>query len=323
MRNGSVGLALATIWALIAGGPAVAAWPEGPVRIVVPYAAGGSTDVFARVVAARLQVRLGQPVIIENVSGGAGNNGAAMAAKSPPNGNTLLMATPGPAAMNQFMYRRMPFDTATAFAPVVYVAFFPSVLVVGPKVKATSVAEFVAEMKALPDGANFGSAGMGSTGHLGGTLFSAKTGVKGMHIPYRGSAPMLQDLLAGNIHFTVDTVPGVMSFITSGSLRALAITGNERAAAIPVVPNNVEAGIPDVEMASWLALLAPAGTPRAIVDRVNAEVNAAIKEPALAQRINELGAVPTGGTPEDLAAFLKSETDKWKIVIEAARISIE
>ena len=322
MRNGWLGVVLASAFALTGGAPA-AAWPDGPVRIVVPYAAGGSTDVFARVVAAQLQVRLGKPVIIENVSGSAGNNGASLVARSQPDGYTLLMATPGPAAMNQFMYRRMPFDTATAFTPVVYIAFFPSVLVVSPKVKATTIKEFAAEMKAIPDGANFGSAGMGSTGHLGGTLFVSKTGMKGTHIPYRGSAPMLQDLLAGNIHFTVDTVPGVMSFITSGTLRALAITGSDRAPAIPNVPNNAEAGIPDVEMSSWLALLAPAGTPRAIVDRVNAEVNAVIKEPALAKRIGELGAVPTGGTPENLATFLKSEADKWKRVIDAAGIKID
>lgn len=322
MRSGWIGIVFAAAFALTGAAPA-AAWPDGPVRIVVPYAAGGSTDVFARVVAAQLQVRLGKPVVIENVSGSAGNNGAAMVARSQPDGYTLLMATPGPAAMNQFMYRRMPFDTATAFTPVVYIAFFPSVLVVSPKVKATTIKEFVAEMKAIPDGANFGSAGMGSTGHLGGTLFASKTGMKGTHIPYRGSAPMLQDLLAGNIHFTVDTVPGVMSFITSGTLKALAVTGSARAPAIPNVPNNSEAGIPDVEMSSWLALLAPAGTPRTIVDRVNAEVNAAIKEPALAKRIGELGAVPTGGTPETLAAFLKGEADKWKRVIDAAGIKID
>jgi tripartite-type tricarboxylate transporter receptor subunit TctC len=321
MRRHGVGLVLAAF--MVLGILPAAAWPDGPVRIVVPYAAGGSTDVFARVVAARLQARLGQPVVIENISGGAGNNGSAIVAKSAANGNTLLMATPGPAAMNQFMYRRMPFDTATAFTPIAYVAYFPSVLVVGPKIKATTVKDFVAEMRSLPDGANFGSAGMGSTGHLGGTLFVSKVGMKGTHIPYRGSAPMLQDLLGGNIHFTVDTVPGVMSFITSGTLRALAITGNTRAPAIPDVPNNVEAGIPDVEMSSWLALMGPAGTPREVVDRVNAEVNATIREPAMIKRIEELGAVPTGGSPEDLAAFLRSETEKWKRIIETARISIE
>jgi tripartite-type tricarboxylate transporter receptor subunit TctC len=232
------------------------------VRIVVPYAAGGSTDVVARVVAASLQTRLGQPVIVENMGGSAGNLGAASVARSQPDGYTLLMATPGPAVMNQFMYRKMPFDTAKAFTPVVSIAYFPSVLVVGPKVKATTVKDFLTEMKAAPQGATFGSAGVGSTGHLGGTVFVSSTGLKGTHVPYRGSAPMLQDLLAGNIDFAVDTVPGVMSFITSGTLKALAITGKDRAPAVPDVPNNTEAGIPDVEMASWLAFLAPAARRR-------------------------------------------------------------
>lgn len=321
MRNRWTGLvfALALGWA----GDAVAAWPEAPVRIIVPYAAGGSTDVVARLVAASLQTRLGQPVIVENMGGSAGNLGAASVARSQPDGYTLLMATPGPAAMNQFMYRKMPFDTAKAFTPVVSIAYFPSVLVVGPKVKATTVKDFIAEMKAAPQGATFGSAGVGSTGHLGGTVFVSSTGIAATHVPYRGSAPMLQDLLAGNIDFTIDTVPGLMSFITSGTVRALAVTGKDRAASIPAVPNNAEAGIPDIEMGSWLAFLAPAGTPRAAVERVNAEVDAALKEPALAQRIRDLGAVPTGGSPEDLAAFMAAETAKWKAVIETAGIRIE
>lgn len=327
MRTGWKGLALAAAAACVLGtawpGGADAAWPESPVRIVVPYAAGGSTDVVARLVAARLQVRLGQPVVVENTAGSAGNLGAAAVARAQADGYTLLMATPGPAVMNQFMYRKMPFDTARAFTPVVSIAYFPSVLVVGPKVRATTVKDFVAEMKASPRGATFGSAGVGSTGHLGGTVFVSRTGIAGTHVPYRGSAPMLQDLLAGNIDFTIDTVPGLMSFITSGTVRALAVTGKDRAASIPDVPANAEAGIPDIEMGSWLAFLAPAGTPRAIVARINAEVDAALKEPELAQRIRDLGAVPTGGTPEDLAAFMAGETAKWKAVIETAGIRIE
>jgi tripartite-type tricarboxylate transporter receptor subunit TctC len=299
------------------------AWPDQPVRIVVPFAAGGTTDVMARVLAERLPPHLGQRVIIENVAGSGGNNGAALVAKSTPNGSTILMATPGPAAMNQFMYSRMPFDTATAFAPIVYIASVPSVLVVSPKVDAQSVAGFIAQMKSRPEGANFGSAGMGSTGHLGGTLFMTKTGVKAQHVPYRGSAPMLQDLIAGNIQFAIDTVPGLMSFITSGTLKALAVTSKLRSPALPDVLNNVEAGIPDVEMSSWLALLAPAGTPRAAIDHLNAATNTALQESQLRQKIIDLGAVPEGGSPEDLAAFLHSEAQKWKRVIEIASVKID
>jgi tripartite-type tricarboxylate transporter receptor subunit TctC len=164
---------------------------------------------------------------------------------------------------------------------------------------------------------------MGSTGHLGGTLFTASTGLKAQHVPYRGSSPMLQDLIAGNIQFAIDTVPGLMSFVTSGTLKALAVTSKLRSPALPDVPNNAEAAIPDVEMSSWLALLAPAGTPRAVIDHLNAAVNAAVGEPQLRQKIMDLGVVPEGGSPEDLAAFLNSESQKWKRVIEIAAVRIE
>ena len=307
----------------LTGLSSAAAWPDQPIKMIVPFAAGGTTDVVARIVAERLGARLGRPVIIENVAGAGGNSGAALAAKAPADGYTILMATPGQAVMNQFMYKRMPYDTATAFVPLAYIASVPSVLVVSPTLDVSSTADFLAKMKSRPGGANFGSAGMGSTGHLGGTLLSMQTGLNAQHVPYRGSAPMLQDLLAGNIQFTIDTVPGVMSFITSGTIKALAVTGKSRSPALPDVPNNTEAGIPDVEMASWLVLLAPAGTPQPIVERINSETNAAVKEPELRDRILKLGAVPEGGSPDDVAVFLRGETAKWKRVIETAGIKIE
>jgi tripartite-type tricarboxylate transporter receptor subunit TctC len=316
--------AIAAIAALLLTGLSAAnAWPDRPIHMVVGYAAGGTTDVMARLVADALATRLGHPVVVENRPGASGNIGATFVAKSPPDGYTILMATPGQAAMNQFMYERMPYDTDKDFAPLAYIASVPSVLVVSPKLDVASTADFLAKMKARPDGANFGSAGMGSTGHLGGTLLAMQTGLKTQHVPYRGSAPMLQDLLAGNIQFTIDTVPGVMSFVSSGTLKALAITGKSRSPALPDVPNNVEAGIPNVEMASWLVLLAPARTPQSIVERINAEVNAAVQEPGLRDKILKLGAVPEGGSPKEVAAFLHAEAAKWKQVIEAAGIKIE
>jgi tripartite-type tricarboxylate transporter receptor subunit TctC len=308
---------------LLAGLSGAQAWPDRPIHMVVGYAAGGTTDVMARLVAERLAARLGQPVIVENRPGASGNIGATFVAKSAADGATILMATPGQAAMNQFMYERMPYDTDKDFAPLAYIASVPSVLVVSPTLDVASTADFLAKMKARPGGANFGSAGMGSTGHLGGTLLAMQTGLNAQHVPYRGSAPMLQDLLAGNLQFTIDTVPGVMSFVSSGTLKALAITGKSRSPALPDVPNNIDAGIPTVEMASWLVLLAPARTPRPIVDRLNAEVNAAIKEPELRDKILKLGAVPEGGSPQDVAAFLRAEAAKWKHVIEIAGIKIE
>ena len=318
-------------WAFVAvlgcslafAGAAQAAWPDQPLRIVVPFAAGGTTDVIARLVGEKLSARLGQPVVIENVGGAGGNNGAALVAKSAANGYTILMATPGPAAMNQFMYARMPYDTATAFAPIVIIASVPSVLAVGPKVEMKSMAELVTQIKAKPDGFNFGSAGNGSTGHLGGALFASVIGVRMQHVPYRGSAPMLRDLIAGNIQFTIDTVSGVMSLIKGGQLQALAVTTKSRSPELPDVPTSAEAGFPDVEMASWLALLGPAGMPREAIERINAEVNAALKETDLPARIAGLGARPEGGSADDLAAFLKRETERWKRVVETAGIRIE
>jgi tripartite-type tricarboxylate transporter receptor subunit TctC len=299
------------------------AWPDQTIRMVVPFAAGGTTDVMARIVAERLGARLGRPVIIENVAGAGGNTGASLVSKAAADGYTILMATPGQAVMNQFMYRRMPYDTATAFEPLAYIASVPSVLVASPTLDVSSTTDFLVKMKAWPGGANFGSAGMGSTGHLGGTLLLMQTGLHAQHVPYRGSAPMLQDLLEGNIQFTIDTVPGLMSYITSGTIKALAVTGKSRSPALPGVPNNIEAGIPDVEMSSWLVLMAPAGTPQPIVERINAETNAALKEPELRDKILRLGAVPEGGSPQQVATFLRNETAKWRQVIETADIKID
>ena len=177
----------------LTGISSAAAWPDQPIKMLVPFAAGGTTDVVARIIAERLGARLGRPMVIENVAGAGGNRGAALVAKAAADGHTILMATPGQAAMNQFMYKRMPYDTATAFVPLAYIASVPSVLVVSPTLDVSSTADFLAKMKSRPGGANFGSAGMGSTGHLGGTLLSMQTGLNAQHVPYRGSAPMLQD----------------------------------------------------------------------------------------------------------------------------------
>jgi len=299
------------------------AWPDRMIRMIVPFSAGGTTDTVARLVAAQLSARLGQTVIVENIAGAAGNAGATAVAKAPADGYTILMATPGQAAMNQFMYSHMPYDTATAFVPLAYIASVPSVLVVSPKLNVSSVKAFLAAMKARPEGVNFGSAGLGSTGHLGGTLLAKQTGLSATHVPYRGSAPMLQDLMAGSIQFTIDTVPGVMGFITSGTLKALAVTGKSRSPALPDLPNNEDAGIPDVEMASWLVLLAPAGTPQPIVDAINKAMNAALKESELRAAIMKLGAVPEGGSPAEVAEFLRGETARWKKTIEAVGVKIE
>jgi tripartite-type tricarboxylate transporter receptor subunit TctC len=309
--------------ALVALPSAARAWPDQPIRIVVPFAAGGTTDVISRLLAEKLAPRLGRPVLVENVGGAGGNSGATLVAKSPPNGSVILMGTPGPTVMNQFMYARMPYDTATAFAPIVFVASNTSVLMVSPKIDAESLSEFIALMRARQNGVNYGSAGMGSTGHLGGALFASIAGLKAQHVPYRGSGPMLQDLIAGNIQFTIDSIPGAIGLVQGGAVRALAVTSRSRVAELADIPTTKEAGLPEVEMYSWVSLFAPAGTPQEIVERINGEVNAALKDSELRRTISEHGAKPEGGSPEEFAAFLAAERLRWKRVIEIAGVKVD
>jgi tripartite-type tricarboxylate transporter receptor subunit TctC len=303
-------------------GPAQA-WPDQPVRIVVPFAAGGTTDVIARLLAERLAPLLGQPVLIENVAGAGGNTGATLVAKSPPDGSTILMGTPGPTVMNQFMYARMPYDTATAFAPIALVASTTSALMVPPKIETASLTEFIALMRRRPEGVNYGSAGVGSTGHLGGALFGSIAGLKPQHIPYRGSGPMLQDLIAGNIQFSIDSIPGAISLIRGGAVRTLAVTARSRVAELPDIPTTKEAGLPEVEMYTWVALFAPAGTPPSVVVRINAEVNTALNDPELRRRIAEQGGKPEGGSVDEFMAFLNAERVRWKRAVDIAGVKVE
>ena len=305
--------------------PPAFAWPTQTIRMVVPFAAGGTTDVVARIVAERLGARLGATVVIENVGGAGGNTGAAIVAKSPADGHVILMSTPGPAVMNQFMYAKMPYDTATAFAPAAFVAAFPSVLVVGPKLEAKSLAGLVADINAKPEAFNFGSAGNGSTGHLGGALLNAVAGVSAKHVPYRGSAPMLQDLISGNIQYTIDTLPGVIGFIQGGSVRALAVTTTKRSGQLPDVPTSAEAGIPDLKVATFLCLLAPAATPTTVIDRIGLEVGGMLAEPETRARLEKLGAEldPSIRSPADLARYLAAETPMWKRMVEVAGARID
>jgi tripartite-type tricarboxylate transporter receptor subunit TctC len=316
--------AFGLVFCCLAGfaGPA-RAWPDQPVRIVVPFAAGGTTDVIARLLAEKLTPLLGQPVLIENVGGAGGNTGATLVAKSPPNGNAILMGTPGPTVMNQFMYARMPYDTATAFAPIALVASTASVLMAGPKIEAQSLTEFIALMRRRPEGVNYGSAGLGSTGHLGGALFGSIAGLKAQHIPYRGSGPMLQDLMAGNIQFTIDSIPGAIGLIRGGAVRALAVTARNRVAELPDIPTTKEAGLPEVEVYTWVALFAPAGTPPSVVVRINAEVNAALKDPELRRKISEQGAKPEGGSVDEFTTFLNAERVRWKRAVEIAGVKVD
>jgi tripartite-type tricarboxylate transporter receptor subunit TctC len=301
------------------------AWPDKPLRMVVPFAAGGTTDVIARIVAERLTAKFGTSIVVENVGGAGGNTGATIVAKAENDAHTFLMATPGPAIMNQFMYARMPYDTASAFAPVAFVTSIPSVLIVNSNADYKNLRDFIAAAKQNPQKFNFGSAGNGSTGHLGGAILNVLAGVDTRHVPYRGSAPMLQDLISGNIQYTIDSLPGIISFIQAGSVRALAVTADKRASQLPDVPNSTEAGLPDLKVSTWLCLLAPAATPRDVVTRFNEMVNSVLTEPEVSARLATLGANVEPGikSPQDLARFLAAEQPTWKRMVEAAGARIE
>ena len=317
--------ALLTACALLTASLPAQAWPDKPLRLVVPFAAGGTTDVIARIVAERLTTKFGTSIVVENVGGAGGNTGAAIVAKAENDSHIFLMATPGPAVMNQFMYARMPYETANAFAPVAFVASIPSVLIVNGNAEYKTLRDFIAAAKQNPQKFNFGSAGNGSTGHLGGAILNVLAGVDTRHVPYRGSAPMLQDLMSGNIQYTIDSLPGIISFIQAGSVRALAVTADRRASQLPDVPNSTEAGLPDLKVSTWLCLLAPLTAPREVVTRFNEMVNAVLSESEINAKLANLGANidPNIKSPDDLARFLAAEQPTWKRMVEAAGARIE
>ncbi len=297
-------------------------WPAKPVRMVVPFAAGGTTDITARVVAEQLTQALKQSFIIDNKAGAGGNIGATEVARAAPDGYTLLMGTPGTQAINQFLYPKMPYDTAKDFAPVSFVVRVPNVLVVHPGVGVKTLAEFIARAKARPGGMSYGSPGNGSTGHLSTELFKGRAQVFAVHIPYRGSGPMLLDLMAGQIQMAIDNLPSAMPHIRSGKLIALGVTSTAPNAQLPEVPP-IASVLPGYAAESWFVLMAPAGTPAAIVSRVSAEVDRILKKPEVIERFKGLGAEPVGGTPDQLAQFIAAETMKWQLVVKASGAKVD
>ena len=297
-------------------------WPAKPVRIVVPFAAGGTTDITARVVAEQLTQVLKQSFIIDNRAGAGGNIGATEVARAVPDGYTFLMGTPGTKAINQFLYPKMPYDTAKDFAPVSFVVRVPNVLVVHPGVGVKTLAEFIARARARPGGMSYGSPGNGSTGHLSTELFKGRAQIFAVHIPYRGSGPMLLDLMAGQIQMAIDNLPSAMPHIRSGKLIALGVTSTARNAQLPEVPA-IASVLPGYAAESWFVLMAPAATPAAIVSRVSAEVDRILKKPEVIERFKGLGAEPVGGTPDQLAQFIAAETRKWQQVVKASGAKVD
>jgi len=297
-------------------------WPARPVRIVVPFAPGGTTDIVARVLAEQLSPVLKQPVIVDNKAGAGGNLAAAEVAKSTPDGYTFLMGTPGTQAINQFLYPRMPYDTERDLIPVSFAVKVPNVLVVHPSVGARSIAEFIEKARARPGAMSYGSPGNGSTGQLSVELFKTRAKVFITHIPYRGSAPMLQDLMAGQIQMAIDNLPSALPHIRSGRLIALGVSSARPSPQLPEVPP-IGSVLPGYEAESWFVLVAPRGTPDPIVNRLSAEVDRILKKPDVVERFRGLGAEPVGGTPAELGRFIAAETKKWKDVVRISGAKVD
>jgi tripartite-type tricarboxylate transporter receptor subunit TctC len=289
-------------------------WPARPVRVIVPFAAGGSTDILSRLVSQHLAERLGQQIVIENKPGGATNIAAEYVVKSRPDGYTLLF---GAAAMatNPSLLPSMPYDLFRDLAPITVVGRTPLVLVVHPGVPARNVDELLALARSRPEGLNYATGGNGTIPHLASELLRSLAEVRLAHVPYRGQATAMPDVLAGRVPMMLESIPPLLPVIRNGQLRALAVAEPERLAVLPDVPTLAESGFPGFSAAAWNALWAPAETPAAIIDRVNREANAVLREPAVQARFAELGARPVGGTPEEMERFLRAEVTQWAEVI--------
>ena len=316
--------ALALPTALAAQG----AWPSKPVRIVVPFAPAGTTDILARALAPELSRVFGQPFIIDNKPGAGGNLGADQVAKSAPDGYTLLMGTVGTHAINAALYPKMTYDPVRDFAPITLVASVPNVLVMNPaKAEAygiASVPDLIRYAKANPGKLNMASSGNGTSIHLAGELFKTMTGTFMVHFPYRGSGPALLDLIGGSMDLMFDNLPSAMPQIKAGKLKALAVTSGERSAAVPELPTIAEAAsLKGFEASSWFGLLAPAGTPADIVDRVQQETAKALAAPAIKERLLSQGAIPSGMAPGDFAKLIAAETKKWAEVVKASGAKVD
>ena len=305
-----------------------ASWPARPVRIVVPFAPGGTTAILARALAPELGKAFGQSFLVENKAGAGGNLGADLVAKSPADGYTLLMGTVGTQSINPALYPKMQYDAAKDFAPISLVAGVPNVLVVNPqKAQAngiTDVRSLIAYAKAHPGKLNVASSGNGTSIHLSAELFKTTTGTYMVHIPYKGSGPALLDLIGGGTDLMFDNLPSALPQIKGGKLTALAVTSSERSAALPDVPTVAEAGgLKGFEASSWFGLLAPAGTPAEIVNRIQQETAKALASPALKERLLAQGAIPGGMAPADFGRFIAAEAKKWAAVVKASGAKVD
>ena len=322
-RRGEKARAAVAALALAAlAGTACAQYPAHPVRFIVPSAAGGGTDIIARAVSLKLSEALGQQFVVDNRPGAGQMIGIELAAKAPPDGHTILMAA-STLAINPVMYKKVPYDPLRDFAPITQAASLPNVIVVHPSLPVKSLAELIAYAKARPGELNFASAGIGTSPQMSIELLKSMAGIDMVHIPYKGTAPGVVDLLAGQVKVMAPNVLTALPHIKSGKLRALAVTSGKRSQALPEVPTVAEAGLPGYDSTQWYGVLAPAGTSRAIILRLHGEIVRALRDPEVGRRLEADGAEAVGSSPEEFTAFIRSETEKWAKVAQAAGIKPE
>ena len=293
-----------------------AAWPSKPIRYIVPFAPGGTTDILARVVGEKLTIALGQTIVVDNKAGQGGSAGAAELARAAPDGYTIGGGTISSHAINATLYDKLPYDPVTSFEPITMYVTLPNVLVVHTSVPAANLREFITLVKANPEKYSFGSAGVGTSQHISGELFKTLAGVKMQHVPYRGSGPMIPELLGGTLPMAFDNITTVIQHIKAGKIRALAVTTAQRSSVAPEVPTMAESGLTGYELSSWQAVFAPAGTPKAIVDRLYTEIGKILKMPDVVKRLNELGLDISGMPPAELAALIKADVPRLGKVVK-------
>lgn len=313
-------LALALLAPGIAGAQG---FPSKPLRLIVPYAPGGATDIISRAAGLELAKGLGQPVTIDNRPGAGGNLGAELAARSAPDGYTLLTSASSLHGITPFLYTRLNYNPNKDLAPVIVLAGFANVLVVNPKVNARSVKELIALVKAQPGKLTCASSGSGSTIHMSCEMFKHMLGLDITHIPYKGSGPAVTDLMGGQVDMMFDNIPSSISHIRSGKLRALATTGEKRAASLPDLPTIAESGVPGYASTAWFGLVVPAGTPKEIIGRLNAEGQKAVKSPEFVKRMTDLGYEIVGGTAEQMTAMIQDEYQRWGPIVKASGAKVD
>lgn len=309
--------------ALLTSSAMAQSYPTKPIRIIVAYTPAGTTDILARIIGQKMSENWGQPVIVENRAGAAGNIGTELAAKATPDGYTLIMGTAGTHGINVSLYRKLNWHPLKDFAPVSLAAMVPNIMVVNNALPIKSVKDLIAYAKANPGKLSYGSPGNGSTAHLSMELFKSMTGTNLVHIPYKGSAGVLADVMGGQIAVTIDNMPVYLPQVKTGKIRALAVSPAKRSAAAPDIPTVAEAGVPGYDSGAWFGLLAPAGTPRAIVEKLSVETARILKLPDVSKRISELGAEPVGSTPAQFTALIKDEIAKWAKVIKDANVELQ